>query len=148
MIDAPLRLALDAENLHTLAWVATMATNPKAVHSYGFQAYLAPVPVPVFDESPMRCDIPVVANFGEQSIVTWTDADITMFFSDGQGRGFRFENVHRTWVERQERRTKSTRHPELVFHESWPTVSIENAKGLTKSDASTWGLGLQNLRPR
>lgn len=149
LIDAPLRLVRDSENLHTLAWCAEISDNPAMLHGFGFQLISRGSALSEFIETPVRCDVPVVANFGASSVVTWVDADVTFFEIAGQARGLRFDEVFGASVEPHERLTKATSFPELVVDETWPTiVTRPHSQAQTESQPDGWGLGIRSIRDR
>lgn len=152
-VAAPLRVSSEEEALHSMAWMAELATHPAVLKGFGF--LLASdegesEEETDLDEVLVRCDVPVIANLGDQAVVTWLDAEVTMFSNDDEvARGVRIDKVVDTSIEVRARREKATAYPELVIHGSWPVIAL-TGRGAerSESDAAEWDLELMAIRAR
>lgn len=146
-VSAPLNLVLDNENLHTMALLAEIATRPTCLDRFGF---VLETDVPSeLDEVPGNCEVPIVANLGDQALIIWLNADVTLLCEDAEARGVRIDNVLSVSVELRTRLDKPSVFPDLVVQESWPVISITGSgPEESASDASGWGIELRGLTER
>jgi len=143
-IDAPLRVASDAESLHTVALLAEAATHPTFLERFGFVIEIGSHRED-YTEVSVTCEVPVVANLtGEQGVVCWFDASATYMILDGTVRGIRLDEIRGANVEVIGRQHKATEFPELVIDRTWPPIAL-TPRGVEQSasDARDWPVELQ-----
>jgi len=138
-IDEHLDLALDNESLQTLAWCAELAQDANLLLRFGFV---------VEGEEPReigrKFELPVVGNFGDQSVVTWLSVDGLIFERDGCFCGLRIDAVTAVRVETRPRLEKSSMWPEIVVSGDWPTMLISSdGYAQTDTNATEWNLQIE-----
>jgi hypothetical protein len=141
VLDVPLRDCLDDEALHALAWLAEIATRPQILDGFGF--VIDERPVVEMTQSRMLVGVPIIANLAAHAVVTWLEADATIYEVGDRAVGIRIDSTVGAAVERREPVQKSSRYPELVVHGSWPTVALSQPPTQTGSDPAEWGLDLR-----
>lgn len=141
VLDVPLRNCLDDEALHTLAWLAEVATRPKALDGFGF--VIDERPTAEMTTSKMSVGVPVVANLAAHAVVTWLDADATIYEVGDRAVGVRIDSTVGVAVERRDPVEKDSSYPELVVHGSWPTVALGQPPTQTGSRPADWGLEIR-----
>jgi hypothetical protein len=154
-VVAPLRLALDNEAMSTLAVLAQVADDLGVFNNFGFVLDVAPTADDwssgslVFDEHNTHVRLPVIGNFGPEAAVVWLDADVRLHHhADGSVDGIRIEQVLGARVEMRDRVSKASGRPELIVHNTWPTVALEaSGPAATASDTTGWDLEMEPLEP-
>ena len=143
-VHAPLRLATDAESLHTMALMALAVTYPQFLQQFGFVLQINEQRD--YEEVPVTCELPVIGNLGDHAVVCWLDAEATLLTVNGTAHGIKFDEVGATAVEVIERQKKGTALPELVVDPTWPTIAIGPRGGeQSPSDARDWPVALRSM---
>lgn len=145
-IPAPLRLASTADSLHTVALLAEAAMHPAFLERFGFVLETADAQEVAYVEHEVRCELPIVANLGATGVIAWLDVDAILFETEEETSGLKIVHVHRAQLEAAGRFDKRSEWPELVVHETWPTVALAQPRPRqTSSEAASWGVGLRML---